>query len=157
VLIDLGEEDVHPIYKKEVGDRLARLALARTYKQTVVDSGPFYQSMKIEGDKVRLSFTSTDGGLVAKPLPAQYQPTSMSPALKPLVRNSPDGELEGFAICGENKKWGWATATIQGDEVIVGSPTVPNPVAVRYAWANNPTCNLYNGAGLPAAPFQTGE
>ena len=155
VLIDLGEEDVHPIYKKEVGERLARLALARTYKQAVTDSGPVYQSMKIEAGRVRLSFLPTDGGLVAKPLPAQYQPTSMSPTLKPLVRHSPDGELEGFAVCGENKKWVWATAKIEGNAVLVWSPAVPKPVAVRYAWADNPTCNLYNGAGLPASPFQT--
>ena len=155
MLIDLGEEDVHPIYKKEVGERLARLALARTYKQTVTDSGPVYQSMKIEDGRVRLAFLPTDGGLVAKPLPAQYQPTSMSPTLKPLVRHSPDGELEGFAVCGENQKWVWATAKIEGNTVIVWSPAVPKPVAVRYAWADNPTCNLYNGAGLPASPFQT--
>ena len=156
MLIDVGEEDVHPIYKKEVGERLARIALARTYKQTGVDSGPVYSSMKIEGDKICLTFSS-NGKLVAKPLPAQYQPTNMSPALKPLVRNSPDGELEGFAICGEDKKWVWATAKIQGDSVLVWSPAVPKPVAVRYAWANNPTCNLYNDAGLPASPFQAGQ
>ncbi|MEI7731683.1 MAG: sialate O-acetylesterase [Verrucomicrobiota bacterium] len=156
VLIDLGEEDVHPIYKQEAGERLARLALARTYQQTVVDSGPVFQAMKIEGDKVRLTFGGTAGGLVAKPLPAQYQPTSMSPALQPLVRHSPDGELEGFALCGADKNWKWATARIEGETVVLWSPAVPQPVAVRYAWANNPTCNLYNGAGLPAAPFQAG-
>jgi len=156
VLIDVGEEDVHPIYKKEVGERLSRIALSRSYKQTGVDSGPVYSSMKIEGDKICLTFSS-NGKLVAKPLPAQYQPTSMSTALKPLVRNSPDGELEGFAICGEDKKWVWATAKIQGDSVLVWSPAVPKPFAVRYAWANNPTCNLYNDAGLPASPFQAGQ
>ena len=155
VLIDLGEEDVHPIHKKEVGERLARLALARTYKQTVSDSGPVYQSMKIEDGRVRLAFLPTEGGLVAKPLPDQYQPTSMSPALKPLVRHSPDAELEGFALYGQNRKWVWATAKIEGNTVLVWSTAVPKPVAVRYAWADNPTCNLYNGAGLPAAPFQT--
>jgi len=157
VLIDLGEEDVHPIHKKEVGERLARLALARAYKQTVADSGPVCQSMKTEESRVRLTFLSAEGGLVAKPLPAQYQPTSMSPALKPLVRHSPDSELEGFAVCGENKKWVWAAAKIEGDAVVVWSPAVPKPVAVRYAWADNPTCNLYNGAGLPASPFQAGN
>lgn len=157
VLIDLGEEDVHPIYKKEVGERLARLALARTYKQTVVDSGPVFKTMQSEADKVRLAFAHTDGGLVAKPLPVQFQPTSMSPALKPLVRHSPDGALEGFALCGADKKWVWATAKIEGDTVLVWSPAVSKPVAVRYAWAQNPTCNLYNGAGLPAAPFQAGN
>lgn len=154
VLIDLGEEDVHPVDKKEVGERLARIALARTYKQDIVDSGPVYGSMKIENDKIRLSFAS-NGGLVAKPLPAEYQPTNMSPALKPLVRHSPDGELEGFEICGSDKKWVWATAKIEKDTVVVSSPAVPSPVAVRYAWADNPTCNLYNRAGLPESPFQT--
>ena len=157
VLIDVGEEDIHPLYKKAVGERLARLALARTYKQKVVDSGPVYKSMKIEGDKVHLAFLSTAGGLVAKPLPAQYQPSHLSPTLKPLVRHSPEGELEGFAICGEDKKWVWATAKSEGDTVIAWSPAVPKPVAVRYAWADNPTCNLYNGEGLPASPFQTGN
>lgn len=157
VLIDLGEEDVHPTHKKEVGERLARLALSRTYKQAVADSGPIFQSLKIEQSHVRIAFLPTDGGLVAKPLPAQYQPTSMSPAVKPLVRHSPDGELEGFALCGANKNWVWASAKIEGDTVLVWSPAVPKPVAVRYAWADNPTCNLYNGAGLPAAPFQSGN
>ncbi len=155
VLIDLGEEDVHPIYKREAGERLARLALARTYKKTVADSGPVYQSSKVLDNRIRISFLPTEGGLVAKPLPADYQPTSMSPVRKPLVRHSPDNELEGFAICGENKKWVWASAKIEGNDVIVWSPDVPKPVAVRYAWADNPTCNLYNGAGLPAAPFRT--
>ena len=157
VLIDLGEEDLHPLYKKEVGERLARLALARTYKQKVVDSGPAYKSMTIAGDKVHLAFLSTDGGLVAKPLPAQYQPSHLSSQLKPLVRHSPDGELEGFAISEDGKKWVWATANIEKDAVIVWAPSVAKPVAVRYAWADNPTCNLTNGAGLPASPFQTGN
>ncbi|XHR27108.1 MAG: sialate O-acetylesterase [Chthoniobacteraceae bacterium] len=157
VLIDLGEQDIHPIYKQKVGERLARIALAQTYKQNLADSGPVFKGMKIEGDKLRLSFLPGEGRLVAKPLPAQYQPTSMSPALKPLVRHSPEGELEGFAICGENKKWAWATAKIDGDTVVVWSRDVPTPVAVRYAWADNPTCNLYNKADLPASPFQAGN
>ena len=157
VLIDLGDEDVHPVDKREVGERLARIALSRTYNQSVVDSGPVYESMTIEADKIRLSFRSIAGGLVAKPLPAQYQPTYMSPELKPLVRHSPEGTLEGFALCGVDKKWVWANARIEGEAVVVWSPTVPKPVAVRYAWADNPTCNLYNGEGLPASPFQTGN
>lgn len=157
VLIDAGEEDVHPACKREPGERLARLALARTYKHTVADSGPIYQSMRIEGDKIRLSFLPVEGGLVAKALPTQYQPSNMSPTLKPLMRHSPGGELEGFAICGENKKWAWATARIEGNDIIVWSPAITSPTAVRYAWDDNPTCNLYNTAGLPAAPFQTGD
>jgi len=157
ILIDCGEEDIHPIYKQKVGERLARIALARTYKQNVTDLGPIFKSMEIEGDKIRLSFLPGEGGLVAKPLPAEYQPTNMSPKLKPLVRRSPEGELEGFAICGENKKWVWATAKIAGNTVLVWSRDVPRPVAVRYAWSDNPTCNLYNKADLPAAPFQVGN
>jgi sialate O-acetylesterase len=73
------------------------------------------------------------------------------------VRNSPKSELEGFAICGEDRNWAWADAKIEGDSVIVWSDQVPAPVAVRYAWADNPTGNLYNGAGLPASPFRTDD
>ena len=73
------------------------------------------------------------------------------------MRNSPGSQLEGFAICGEDKNWVWADAKIEGDTVVVYSPKVPSPVAVRYAWADNPTCNLYNGAGLPAVPFRTDD
>ncbi len=81
----------------------------------------------------------------------------MTEKTAPLVRNSPQSQIEGFAICGEDKKWVWAEAKIVGDTVVVWSGQVPNPVAVRYAWADNPTCNLYNEAGLPAAPFRTDE
>ena len=65
--------------------------------------------------------------------------------------------MDGFAVCGENKKWVWANTKIERNTVTVWSPAVPKPAAVRYAWADNPTCNLYNGAGLPASPFQTGN
>ena len=73
----------------------------------------------------------------------------------PLIRNSPNSELEGFAICGDNHRWVWADAKIEGDSILVWSDKVPSPVAVRYAWADNPTCNLYNKDGLPASPFRT--
>lgn len=65
------------------------------------------------------------------------------------------GELKGFAIAGKDGKFVWADATIDGDTVVVSSPEVPKPIAVRYAWSNNPVCNLYNEAGLPAGPFRT--
>ena len=68
-----------------------------------------------------------------------------------------DGELRGFAISGADQKWFWAKARIEGDQVVVSSPEVKSPVAVRYAWAENPDCNLYNGAGLPASPFRTDD
>lgn len=145
VLIDVGEAgNIHPADKRSVGERLARLALAGTYgKTTVVASGPMFASFKIEGAAVRVAFTGTEGGLVAKPV------TPASP------RSA--GAVQGFMICGQDRRWEWAEATIEGSTVVVRSPNVPLPVAVRYAWADNPVCNLYNGAGLPAAPFRTDD
>lgn len=136
VAIDIGEaDDIHPKNKQEVGRRLALAALAIAYGKDVVYSGPLYESMSIEGNRIRLRFKHVDGGLVAK-----------------------DGEgLKGFAIAGEDRKFVWAEARIEGDTVVVSSPQVPNPVAVRYAWADNPVCNLYNRAGLPASPFRTDD
>ena len=135
IAIDIGEaNDIHPKNKQEVGRRLALAALAKTYKRNVPYSGPVFDSMRIEGDKAVLKFKHADGGLVAK-----------------------DGELKGFAVAGEDRKWVWAEAKVQGDTVVVRSDKVSKPVAVRYAWANNPVCNLYNGAGLPAAPFRTDD
>ncbi len=157
ILIDVGEEaDIHPRNKKDVGARLARLALARDYGKTgIEDSGPVYESAKIEGSRIRVTFTH--GPLVAKPLPATYQLKSTAPESAPLVLNRPDSELQGFAICGEDKKWVWADARIDGLSVLVSSPEVSAPVAVRYAWASNPTCNLTNAEGLPAGPFRTDD
>ncbi|MSU49765.1 MAG: acetyl esterase [Opitutus sp.] len=159
VTIDLGEElEVHPRNKRDVGERLALLALARTYGRALVDSGPRFVSAANEGSKIRIRFRDTTGGLVARPLPTTYAPTSTRPErIKPLVRHSPAGELEGFAICGEDRRWHWARAVVEHDTVVVSALDVPRPVAVRYAWASNPTCSLYNGAGLPAAPFRTDD
>jgi sialate O-acetylesterase len=158
ILIDIGEEgNIHPADKFDVGDRLARIALANAYGKKVVYSGPTYDTMSIEGDKVRLHFKNTDGGLVAKPIPATYQPLSTDPKTEPLVRYAPDGDLEGFAICGDDHKLKWATAKLDGDSVLVWNAEVPKPVAVRYDWAYNPIGNLYNGASLPAGPFRTDD
>ena len=155
ILIDIGEEfNIHPANKKETGGRLARLALARTYGKNVVASGPVYESMQVKEGKVWVKFGSTDGGLIAKPLVASNPPV---PGEVPIVRNSPDGDLEGFALCGEDHKWVWANAKIDGDSVIVWSDKIPQPVALRYAWGTNPLCNLYNGGGLPAGPFRTDD
>jgi sialate O-acetylesterase len=98
-------------------------------------SGPLYQSSKVEGNKITLSFTHTDGGLKTKGGSA----------------------LSGFAIAGADKKFHWANATITGNQVIVSSDDVTSPVAVRYSWANNPNGNLYNAADLPASPFRTDD
>ncbi len=133
VTIDVGDAaTIHPKNKQPVGHRLALWALATVYGEKVVFSGPLPAGRKISGAEVTLSFTHTEGGLVAK-----------------------DGEPKGFAIAGADKKWVWAQARIEGDKVIVSSAEVKSPVAVRYAWADNPDCNLYNGSGLPASPFRT--
>jgi sialate O-acetylesterase len=134
VIIDIGEaDDIHPKNKQDVGRRLALNALAIAYGRDIVYSGPVYRSMEIEGDRIRLHFDHVGGGLMAKG----------------------GGSLKGFAIAGEDRKFVWADANIEGDLVVVHSDGVPNPAAVRYAWANNPECNLYNEEGLPASPFRT--
>ena len=158
ILLDLGEsEDIHPRNKLDVGERLARIALAKDYGKPVVYSGPVYDSMKVENGKAILSFKAPADGLAAAPLPSSYSVQSLKERTAPLVRNSPSSELEGFAICGEDKRWVWANAKIQGDQVAVWSDQVPTPVAVRYAWSDNPTCNLTNAHGLPAGPFRTDD
>lgn len=134
--IDIGDEnDIHPKNKQEVGRRLALIALANLYGENVAWSGPVYKSYKTDGNKIRLSFSHTDKGLQAKG----------------------SDTLKGFAIAGSDHKFYWATAAISGNEVVVSSPQVTDPVAVRYAWGNNPQANLCNAAGLPAPPFRTDD
>jgi sialate O-acetylesterase len=134
VICDIGDAaDIHPRNKQDVGRRLAQWALATTYGRPIVPSGPLYRSMSVEGGRVRIRFGNVGGGLVAK-----------------------GGDLRHFAISGQDKKWVWAEAKIDGDTVVVFSEKVPQPAAVRYAWADNPEgCNLYNREGLPASPFRT--
>ena len=135
VAIDIGDaDDIHPKNKQEVGRRLALNALAQTYEKEVVYSGPIYRAMSVEGDKIRLQFDHVADGLVSK-----------------------GGVLTGFAIAGADSQFVWAQAQIDGESVIVSSPKIKNPLAVRYAWADNPLCNLYNSAGLPALPFRTDD
>jgi sialate O-acetylesterase len=132
--IDIGNAaDIHPKNKQEVGRRLALAAEAIAYGQQIPYSGPMYKRMKIEGQAIRLSFDHLSGGLVAKD----------------------GGKLTGFAIAGADRKFVFAEAIIDGKTIVVSSPAIAAPVAVRYAWANNPLCNLYNTAGLPAVPFRT--
>jgi len=158
VLIDAGEaEDIHPLAKDVAGERAARIALAKVYGRNIPYSGPLYDSMTVEGDKIRLCFNYTEDGLVAKELPSAYDVRRTAKKTARLVRNSPDSELEGFAICGADLQWVWADAKIDGDTVLVWSDKVSEPVAVRYGWADNPTCNLYNKADLPASPFRTDD
>lgn len=134
--IDIGEgNDIHPKNKQEVGRRLALIANKMVYKQECIASGPTYQRFRKDGSRIRINFGSTGLGLSTK-----------------------DGrEVTGFAIAGKDKQFYWAKAIIEGDHVIVYSDKVAEPVAVRYAWADNPECNLVNSAGLPAIPFRTDE
>lgn len=138
VNIDAGEwNDIHPLDKKTVGERMALAADRLAYKDlTVVGSGPLMESSKVDGQSIILTFKQTGSGLVAKG----------------------SGELNQFAIAGADKKFVWAKAVIQGNRVVVSSPKVENPKYVRYAWADNPAgANLYNQEGLPASPFRTDE
>ena len=133
VTIDTGDPDnIHAKEKEPVGDRLARCALAQYYGKNVVWSGPTLESVERIPGAIRLKFAHTDGGLVAK-----------------------GGKLEEFSVAGEDRKWVWADARIEGDSIIVSSPEVPDPMQVRYAWQSNPAATLFNGAGLPATPFRT--
>jgi sialate O-acetylesterase len=145
VAIDIGERDVHAKNKQAVGRRLCLAALGVQYGRKVVYSGPLYKSMKVESDKIRLTFTELHGGLAAKATNVKDAPLAGS-------------ELKRFAIAGADRKFVWANARIEGESVVVWSEQVANPVAVRYAWAINPLgCNLYNKGGLPASPFRTDD
>lgn len=156
VLIDLGESgDIHPRNKREVGERLAKTALSKSYGKSIHGLSPTYSSMIVEGNKIRLKFNHVESGLIARSLPETYDVRTESGRTAPLFRNSPESQLEGFAICGSDQKWVWANACIDGNDVLVWTDQIKEPVAVRYAWANNPTANLYSGAGLPVTPFRT--
>lgn len=136
VTMDIGEEkDIHPKNKQDVGKRLAAVALNKTYGKGNVYNGPQYQSMKVEGNKVMLSFNKAGGDLYT---------------------NDPYGYLKGFEVAGPDKQFYYAKAFIQGDHVVVFCDSVPQPVAVHYAWADYPgDANLYNKQGFPAEPFRT--
>lgn len=135
VTTDIGDStDIHPKNKQDVGKRLAFVALANTYKVTIPSTGPVYSEMKTEGDKIVVSFAN-QGALVAKD---KY------------------GYLKGFEVAGDDRKFHWAMASIEGDKVIVYSKDVSKPVAVRYAWSDvTDDANLFNNAGLPAPPFRS--
>jgi len=133
VAIDIGEaNDIHPRNKQEVGRRLMLAALEIAYGRDIVSSGPKFESLEYKAGKAILQFSHVGSGLKAK-----------------------GGELKGFAIAGSDKTFVWADAVIDGDQVIVSSPAVAAPVAVRYGWANNPIATLENKEGLPAIPFRS--
>ena len=155
VILDLGEEgDIHPIEKQPVGERLANIALADTYgKQGIVWKSPEAVKAVKENGVVTISFVDTAGGLVAPKLPDFYWVNRTRNVKAKLVPNSPQSEVEGFALKDKQGKWHWADAKISGDTVAVSCSKVTDPVEVRYAWQDNPTCNLFNKAGLPASTF----
>ena len=133
VTIDTGDADnIHSKDKQPVGDRLVLCALARHYGKHVLYSGPTLKSVDRKAAAIRLHFDHTDGGLVVK-----------------------GPKLEEIQIAGDDRKWYWADARIQGKTIVVSSTSVPKPKEVRYAWQSNPAATLFNGAGLPAGPFRT--
>ena len=132
--VDVGDEnDIHPKDKKTVGQRLAAVAERQVYRRNVLDSGPTYKSMRVVGSSIEISFDHAGSGLY--------------------VRG--DGPL--FAIAGEDHKWYWAQGEIHGSKMILTSPSVPKPIAVRYYWASFMNGSLYNDAGMPAFPFRTDD
>jgi sialate O-acetylesterase len=135
VITDLGDpNDIHPTKKGPVGERLALAARGIAYGERIEYSGPVFKRMVVKGDQAILSFQHTGRGLDAR-----------------------GGELKGFAICGSDHHFVWAKAVIQGQRVVVSSPDVPHPVAVRYGWADCSVVNLWNKDGLPASPFRTDD
>lgn len=135
VITDVGEkDDIHPTKKEPVGERLALAARGIAYGEKVEYSGPVYKNMSVKGGEATLRFEHGESGLEAR-----------------------GGELKGFALCGPDKKFVWASAEIRWNQVVVSSPQVPQPVAVRFGWADYPVVNLWNKAGLPASPFRTDD
>jgi sialate O-acetylesterase len=136
VTIDVGDpNNLHPHRKAPVGKRLALWALGTTYGEHIVYSGPIYSSEEVDSSQIKVHFDHTGNGLVG----------------------DADGHVNGFAIAGADHKFRWANAIIQGNTVVVSSPDVPHPVAIRYAWGDSPICNLRNKEGLPASPFRSDD
>jgi sialate O-acetylesterase len=135
VTIDVGDPlEIHPANKQDVGGRLALWALGAVYGKEVAISGPLFTSFETRASEIVLHFAHVDGGLRAR-----------------------DGDLRTFEVRGAEGDWHPASARIDGETVIVSSPEIAQPIAARYAWENDPDCNLFNGAGLPASPFTTVE
>jgi len=136
VTIDIGDaRDIHPRNKRDVGGRLAAWALRRTYGlDDVVCSGPLFRTASVQGRTMRIAFDFAEG-----------------------LATRDGGAPTGFQVAGADRRWRWAHARIDGATVVVDHEAIASPWAVRYAWANNPRCNLVNGAGLPASPFRTDD
>lgn len=135
VTIDIGDpDDIHPRNKQDVGKRLALAALKVAYGKDIVYSGPQFESIAVEGDKIRIRFTHIGSGLDIRD---RY------------------GYIKGFAIAGADKKFRWAKGYVDGNDIILYNDKIEKPAEVRYNWSNNPDGNVYNKEGLPAIPFRT--
>jgi sialate O-acetylesterase len=132
---DIGEwNDIHPLNKKDLAHRLILNTRKLVFGEEIVSSGPLFEGMTVDGNRIILTFTEIGSGLAS------------------------DGPLRHFAIAGKDRRFVWADAVIEGNRVIVSAPTVKKPVAVRYAWSDNPQiANLRNREGLLASPFRTDE
>ena len=137
VIIDLGEgKDIHPRNKHDVAARLVRWALVQDYGLNFPYRSPEFKSMEVAGPKAVITFDC------------------FGSSLRPFDQD----QVTGFAVCGADKVWHWAKGTVQGkDKVEVSSDQVATPVAIRYAWADNPVCNLFSNDGLPVTPFRTDD
>jgi sialate O-acetylesterase len=145
VTIDLGDGGLHPGDKQDVGHRLALIARNQVYGEAVESSGPMYDSMTIEDNKIRLHFKHATG-LKLAPHPPLVDANQVTPP-----------EIPGFAIAGEDKNWDKAQAQIDGETVVVWNDKISKPVAVRYGWGSAPPCYLDNGFDLPMSPFRTDD
>ncbi|MEA2736202.1 MAG: sialate O-acetylesterase [Humisphaera sp.] len=136
VIVDVGDnKDIHPKNKQDVGKRLAIAAQKVAYNKDDAEfSGPIYREMQIDGDKVRIKLDHAKG-----------------------LKTKDSGAVKGFQIAGEDKKFAWADAKIDGEDVVVSSDSIKKPAAVRYGWADDPAVSLYNAADLPASPFRTDD
>jgi sialate O-acetylesterase len=132
--MDVAESDVHYKNKQPIGERAMKAALNLAYGKNIEYCGPIYKSMKVDGNKISVDFTHAISGLTQK-----------------------GDSLKGFVIAGVDKKFYFADAQIKGNTVIVSSKEVPQPVAVRYGWADFPAVNLFNKEGIPASPFRTDD
>jgi sialate O-acetylesterase len=158
VITDVGDEkDIHPKRKEPVGARLALAARGITYGQRVTQSGPVFRRMKVKKGQAVLSFRHVGKGLEARPLLTNGLPATGLWTAKTGQALESAQSLAGFAVAGEDRKFVWAKAEVQRNQVLVSSPSVAKPVAVRYGWADYPVVNLWNQDGLPASPFRTDD
>jgi len=135
VAIDIGEAgNIHPKNKQDIGDRLAQAGLRIAYNRDLVAMGPLMRSITFENDRVRVQFDHVGGGLIVR---------------------GQGRELRGFVVAGPDRRFHRAEARIEGRGIVARSKEVPDPIAIRYAWADNPDCNLFNKEGIPASPFRS--